>query len=1220
MRASLLIALVACGAANRTPSTIPHSDPDAMEDLRQRAHDAPQDAALWRELAEAEFLGAAGDAARARPAIDHAIQLASSDAELRLLSAWEHNARGKLDEALTDYIAAVENAKRDRGPLSPFIAETALDDIEGLRGGVANFDTRTRPLLESVLSDPGTLGFYAVDAVAQRLMNSARRSGQKDVVDQTADLLGCLREWRTVGPFGPYVNASFDTRVAAEAPGPLADKYDLGPGIGEEETEAAKHLGCNVDLNVGEHRGGGSTIAETFVEVEHAGEYVLAIESGGSLKVYWDGELVQEVDRRRRFSSRYATVPLQVSAGRHELEVKVTGSSNLTATLERNGSRGADYDATRGLRLPEGEDLLTTLIRTNVLHGRSNPVAAREAIAPLRSNEASAEVLRVLAIATDRDPFLPGPKKEEALEALYQRILQRDPNSAFIALQVAQRSQGDREYFEAVREVAQQWPDVAGIQLAWASALQRRGQLREAEQILVHTRELLPGDCGPIARLRELFTERSRVHEANALVEPLMACDQSSHARLQLLMRQRDWDAAQQEIDRLAPLLRERQSQNLKLSLAVARGDRNEEARLRVAIDDDAENSGQRTRQSVDRLMARGDTDEAIALLDAEASTDPEALHGLRDLRRDLTGRDEFEQYRVDGATIIEQYEASGQEHEAAQQVLVFDYMVTRVYPSGASRHLVHQIFRVQSEQSKQQLGQISLPGRLLTLRSIKPDGRHVEPETISGLDSIPMTDLAIGDYVEYEYITTQGPRINGGFLSAGWVFDAFDQPFDVSKMVVVFPASMTLDVEALGPVPNPTTERRGDLKVMTWLVEDNLAREPEPHAIPRPPFRPTLRFGVNATWDVFFKANYSAMLGRDPVDPAAVRLARQIVAEARTDRAKVRRIFDWVMENVEVAANWNGVAPAMLAARHGDPTRLIRYLAELAGLRAELVMSRSSGALEPSTLSRAALYGSGLVRIGGPNGFYVWAGERSAPWDYLPAPLRGQQAVVLNGELESVTLPDPGIETDLRERAVEVHLQGERGATLRVTETNHGSAAIFWRSRLRTVPAADLERLLAEAYVSRVVPGASVESIAVSGIEDRAEPLRIQYEVEVADYGRSVGDARLLPPIAPEGLAQNYATLASRTTTELVPGHAVRTTLRVHDARIAGTYENAELRGPGGMLYARQVERIDEGVQVTRTLRIPRSEVVANQYPEFANFCRQTTELESAPVPVKAR
>ncbi|MBC7171826.1 MAG: DUF3857 domain-containing protein, partial [Polyangiaceae bacterium] len=619
------------------------------------------------------------------------------------------------------------------------------------------------------------------------------------------------------------------------------------------------------------------------------------------------------------------------------------------------------------------------------------------------------------------------------------------------------------------------------VQLAWAQELAEAELEAESWDAVARARAAAPHSCAALGAEVRRLRERLRYSEAHRRVDELVRCNARTLARYDLLFRQRRWEEARVELDALEALLEPEQRRARRMELAVASGDESSELTLRDELAGSQPDRPIHALYRGDLRLAAHDMVGAVRMLDQHIEENPASADSLRHVRRTLTGTDELDRYRVDGLQVIREFEASGRTYADRGQVLVFDYMVTRIYPDGSARHIIHQIFRVQSEESIEALGQVRPPGTVLTLRSIKPGGRILEPDAIAGLDSIPMTDLAIGDYVEYEVVRQDAPNRNGGFDSGGWLFQAFDQPFELSKIVVVVPEDLPLVVDARGAVPEVEETRDGKLRILSWTARQMPQLVQEPGSVSDPAILPSLRLGVYADWASFLERVRDGLSDRAPFDPAAKRLVRQILGRSADapieERARILR--QWVLDNVEGASVGNTPVPLALAARRGDRTSILQYLLELAGADAKLVIVRPFGSapLHPE-LYDARGYTSSLLHVTRPGAepLFLWAEDRGAPFDYVPPPLRGQPGLLVQEGFPEVRITDAGPSYDGRSVEIDLTLASDgSSASLEIVETLRGAVAIGWRKTLNQVPPADLERVFGEAYAAEVIPGAAL-------------------------------------------------------------------------------------------------------------------------------------------------
>ena len=127
---------------------------------------------------------------------------------------------------------------------------------------------------------------------------------------------------------------------------------------------------------------------------------------------------------------------------------------------------------------------------------------------------------------------------------------------------------------------------------------------------------------------------------------------------------------------------------------------------------------------------------------------------------------------------------------------------------------LTHQIVRVDSKDAVDKWAEIAVPpgAEILTLRTHKRDGSTREPEEIAGKEAISAADVAIGDYIEWEYLDTRPPSaaFAPGFLVDRFFFQSFDAPMARSELLLVSPAGVELELDSRAGAPAPADAGRG--------------------------------------------------------------------------------------------------------------------------------------------------------------------------------------------------------------------------------------------------------------------------------------------------------------------------------------------------------------------------------------------------------------------------
>ncbi len=1213
--------LTACGGTTTTPRG------PGIEDVRRRARERPDDPAAQAALAEAELLMPGGDSAeRAALAIARARELDPASVRLAFVHAIERGAHGHMSDALDAHLEVITLARRSADPIAPVLAEISASALEELDDGVPRFGPRVRESLEPVFASAGAEGPATRVTVGEILLDQAYRRGDLDGVRSVRDALGCPSEWRVIGPFGPRQLLGFDGAYAPETGSALAATYDLGPGRGSRPTRTVEARGCAVHLGNGPVTGPGSTYSETTLRAPADGEYLLRVESPNTVEAWLDGRSIARLDRRREPLPRLAYVPVQLSAGEHRLLVE-TASRHPNPVLIVSLLRAAPGSAEVAW---EGETRLDSLARVMRAMARADFVSAREAMhESAREDDATAIVLAIATAIALSDPLTGSRIGQDEARRMLPAAVERDARAWYPRFQLARLEGDDLDAIGALQSASEAWPEVLILPLTLLDTYEQRGWGSHVEETIRVARAMVPDACRPIRAEHNAALRRARHEEVLRLARMLTECDAQSQAVLAELVRQRRWDEAAAELARLASLEPRTSRQAIldhELDLARARDDGAEVTRILRALGELAARASAVVTLEADRLLASGDAQGARERIASALRAEPESMGELRRTLRALGGESPLEAHRVDGLAAIREFEASGRSYDQPK-VLVLDYTVTRVFEDGSTLELTHQITRIQSEEAVDEEGEFSPPedAQLLTLRTIKADGRRLEPDEIQGKDTISMPSLAVGDYVEQEYLRASPPPAGypGGVVGNRFYFQSFEVPFDRSELTLIMPSRMEAMIDPRGRAP--TTEQRveGGLRIYHWLVRESRPLAPEPGAVAAREYLPSIDWGVGATWDAYVESMLDVLVDREIRDPAHERLVREIVGtEASTPEARARRIHAWVLENVEESEDFFAQAATMVHSRTGNRSRVLAYLFSLAGIEAELVLARSyAGDMTESTLPDDDTYRFLVTRVTGSTGdHWVWAGARGAAFDFLPLDplIRGQDALVLRrGPLAHVRVGDPPSASDRKTIDVDVHLEADGSAHLVVTETYRGAGAVGWRSQLEEVPAAQLETLFDQRYVALQMPGARMTDLRITGREDPEQPIVLRYEFDVAEVGREDRGARVIPGLFTARLAPALARAARRTTTQVLPGGVdFEATVRFHlpsGASVETLPPVREMSGQHGARASYAATQAGDVITIQRSVVVPRMRITPEEYEQHAAFCRTVDEADEA-------
>jgi tetratricopeptide (TPR) repeat protein len=983
---------------------------------------------------------------------------------------------------------------------------------------------------------------------------------------------------------------------------------------------------------------GGTSWAQTRVEVPRAGDYLLRLATPNSVELFVDAESVMRIDRRSRSRASVVFRPLFLSAGPKLITVKLTTRHSnpvisVALTPLGDGDRpGIELPSLSGKDNPSGPESFRRYLRATISLVRGDPVAARQTLLADEAeglDESPVVLVQAGGVALN-DPLVPDEVRRDQARALFRAALKKDRRlwSAFLQLRRLDAENGRvLEAISDLRRALRLWPSVLAIPVTLVELLQEREWYEEADRVIARARKLVPDACPPLEIDLRSALRRKRTARAWKIAEQLVHCDARSNARYAALLQQRRFSEAKSELERLSSLEPRPDHYGTllaKLELAKNLGDREAVEETLDRLRSRYPRSETALLEHTDWLLAGERPAEARRLLSDAFRDEPDATLELRRVGWLITGKHPLSRFRLDGSRVIERFEASGRSYDQPQ-VLVFDYMVVRVFEDGSALELIHNIYKVQSDEAVDDLGEFRLPegAYLLKLQTVKPDGRRIEPDFIAGKGTTSLPNLVRGDYIEYEYVRPLNAPdgFPGGFLGDRFYFRSFEVPFDISHLLLVVPREMELTIDPRGPAPRPEERIEEGLRILSFRVQASTPLRPEPLSVAAREYIPSVNAGIGATWSRFVDSIRDALKDRDIDDPAVRRLVSLIVARAGDDDlSRARALYRWVLRNTENTDDSFSQAAAMLRARTGSRSRILNYLLELAGIPCSLALVRSlRGDATRSPLADPETYDYLLLRVdAGPDAAPVWlsTSERWAPFGFVPPHLRGQEALLLEAGAPRVAVRRSLLGEDAHQMLFDIRLRKDGSASVDAVERLSGSRAVAWRQQLEGVASADLERWFEEQHAARLVPGAALASLQINAREQTELPLELLYSFEVGALGRRVRKGWALTGLLQSRLAASYARTAERTTAEIiVPETDREITLRISlppGIRPPRLPEDISLRGPGRSAFTLRARRENDIVVLQRNLRLPVMRVEPRVYGNFADFCRKVDEAEA--------
>ena len=173
---------------------------------------------------------------------------------------------------------AARAARSSGDPNAELLGWFAARQAYVLRHDAPGLWQKWRGFVEETLGTPLNLGWRARGELAEWWASEAYSEASRDVDELSAERFGCLKAMRIAGPFGRGAAPDATRHFAVEAPGPWPARWPPDPGISEfPRILKTDRKGCFVSID--EPTLNGVFYAETFIELEHPAELIVAVQS-----------------------------------------------------------------------------------------------------------------------------------------------------------------------------------------------------------------------------------------------------------------------------------------------------------------------------------------------------------------------------------------------------------------------------------------------------------------------------------------------------------------------------------------------------------------------------------------------------------------------------------------------------------------------------------------------------------------------------------------------------------------------------------------------------------------------------------------------------------------------------------------------------------------------------------------------------------------------------
>ncbi|HEY6081087.1 MAG TPA: DUF3857 domain-containing protein [Polyangiaceae bacterium] len=1206
----------------------------SVADARKNAEDDDEQTSSWllAELLSPD--GTSKGAAKARGRLD---ELGRNDMLAELGRGLDDFSHGRLKQAPEEMMRAVKAARHSDDPRAELIGWYAARQAIGFRSSDPELWRRWKPFVQQALRDPGRLGFRTRAELADWALSEAYAEGEKDLAGLSQKLQGCVKDLRIAGPFGRNAATDLLRSFPAEAPGPWPARFPREVEQGEPPTIlSTTRTGCSVEPK--EPMPGGVYYAETFVTLAQPTE--LLVWAGRALRIWIDDALLLEHDVREWGTWTQVAAGASLGAGRHRVLVQLTDPNvalrlllrdgrPLDARTDLDGSRPYSlarpepinvnnltrYVAASGVRDPK--DDLVRFVAANLAGEDGGADVAAALIEPLIVDTGRATGLALAAAArfTDNDPIYENSQRRDLVRQLNEKAAAHDPGlwspRLSLALWEAEKS-GLSEGARVLKGLSKEFPQVPAILASLTRLYNELGWYAAYATSARELAERFADDADALEVAIPVLEAAGESAKADKLALRAKQLNPDTEVVLSRALSRRDYDAALQELKRIGARHPERKDIAERIYDVMVRAGNEKETwnKLEAAIKQHPENQQARLALA-DAGLASGKNDALVQALVAavEGGAETEIIEEALDL---VEGATELEPYRHEARAIIAAYEKSGAKLPGTA-ARVLDYSAVWVHSDGSSRMLEHEIVQVQSAEAiTQQAEQELRRGLWLHLRVIKKNGQILEPELVEGKPTATLPHLEIGDYVETERIeSNQGDGERGmRYFGPRWFFREENIAYARSEFVVISPKDRPLQIEARNNVPAPEVKETGSLVVRRWRVDQSPAAPVEPFGAPISEFLPSVQIGWGANLQSALRAMADGVTSLTPRDPRIKRIAQRIVAPATQQADQARKLYRWVVANVQEGEEEDG--RRVVVGKNGNLWRAYITLCSALGIPVEYAAAQNRLALPPTgPFSEQALFTQPLIRVGGPKGTWLTLGSKYAPFGYVPAEARGMPAYLLSsGSPELTRTPSEGTLDDMAyEGTLKLLPTGAADVTLTLSFT--GKYATGLRNALSQLPEDQLRDVLESRLLGRELRGIQLSQYRVDHFDDLDSPLLIYVQGHVQGFAERSGSTLLISPPFGARLSQ-LAVLPSRQTPLLLVDathQRIKLTLDLPAGAQLERLAPPKVVADGERKVTVRDAQQGNSLVLDREIQLPAGRVQPSAYGKFQEFARQADE-----------
>ncbi len=1148
----------------------------------------------------------------------------------------------------------------ERSPRHPLCASAARIVFDAA-GAAVSLDVLISTRVPGILAvgAPGDAASLLRAALAN--IHLARREGAQHQAVIRAQ--GVPTTVMLLGPYSAYHLLDFEQPTQPEKTGIIAPSQ--GP-FGLVEPRDLKFADGRFSLS-GEPAAGDVYLLALDLENRSGGDYVVRTVSGMDHAVTLDGTVLFTRRTWERTASTVTSAAVSLPPGKHRLMVRCArdeAQGHLYVSVSRLDGAQADVVFSPSVGPPpskwESKALEPKLDVPGLYPGAASFAAALEpevgpalarffaardamtrdrdgakaAIAGMPENFGGA-ALRVLAANLSmQDRSVPAKVAKGRATRDLEAALELDKANVGALIDTAQLALDDGRAIDALELLGQARALTKTVPAALLM-LEARAQLAlgvdaQADLTAKQAVSALDGLCDALVLIYDLAVRRDAIAEQEQALERLRACPNSIGREAESARARGHTELAVKLYEEL--LASDVTHLPVATSLANLYISQRRFAEARKLLEGQTKlwpRNALIYRHLADVYEHEGKTKEALAMRERSLQLDGGDLPTHRTVERMRSGRELLDPHAISTEEALKAYAAAPGD-EDAPGAYVLDAAAVKVYADGSMVDRIHIIQKALDQSGIQDLAEVDVPqgAYVLKMRTLKADGRVLEPESIEGKDSVSLPGVEVGDFVEYEYLLAHGPRgpAQPGFTSASFYFQIARQPNNWSTYTVIAPKGAGMKVDAHN-MKAPQPKVQGDEEVFFHEERRVPPYIPEPQGPPSGnEWLPYVTVGAGQTGNEGVVAAYAdAYIDQGQVTHEVTAFARE-AAQGKSGREAVAAVHGAVMHKLSGRDSGIQMSASASVAQDRGSRLMLEYAALKAlGFGVRLVAVRTFNSdPAPYVFPAEALLPYLCLRVelppaeGATAPQYVWLDPvfRFGPFGELPEPAAGREAFLLpepGRKLEKTTTPKSTVSNG---KLVKLKLELMEDGALKGegTETYLGFGAAQLAEALESVPPDQREQALQSA-LSRYFGGAELSGVDMDAKREVGATVTVRYSFTAARFARAEGKSLVFSQATyPALLGRRYLQMGARRTPLFIDAaeeSKTTATLTLPEGyTMAGALGDVKVACPYGK-FQRHEKVQGRVVSIDESYSIEAARVPPADYEEFGKFAGEVDLLQ---------